>query len=258
MLIRDVIDYLEGRFPRELAQTWDNVGLNIGNASRELKGVLVTLDVTEAVLQEAINKGVNLIVTHHPFIFSPLKAIDTTTALGRMIELCMKHDVSIYVMHTNYDVSGGGMNDVLIGKLGVDNATALLDDGADAGLGRCGNLASEMDIRDCIKFIESTLSATSVSLVDAGTQVIKRVAVIGGSGSKFIKQAKNAGADLLITGDVTYHTALDALDLGISVLDIGHHAEVVMKTHIETLINVEFGQETAVASEICTNPFSKI
>ena len=95
-----------------------------------------------------------------------------------------------------------------------------------------------------------------MNFIDTGEEKIDKVAVVGGSGGKFIKNAKNMDVDLLITGDVTYHTALDALDLGVSVLDIGHHSEAVMKEHVSGLLNVEFGQEMVSASEINTNPFA--
>ena len=260
ILVNDVITYLETNFPKSLAYDWDNIGLNIGSIHSEIKKILITLDVTESVVNEAIKTGANLIVTHHPFIFTPLKSINIDSRQGRIIKLCIKNDISIYAMHTNYDIADDGMNDVLAKKLGIKNTKplTLLKHDSDYGIGRIGELDQRMDIFEYINLVKMVLNIETANLVEAGSKEIKTVAIVGGSGSKSLEDAKKMGADLFITGDVTYHTALDAIDFGVSVLDVGHFVEVVMLSDVAMLLGEKFGTNLVVCSEMGKNPFKNV
>ncbi|MTL49413.1 Nif3-like dinuclear metal center hexameric protein, partial [Turicibacter sanguinis] len=127
IVISDVIKQLETLYPKHLAAfDKDPNGLHIGNVNRPLTKVLVTLDVTKSVVEEAIEKGANLIVAHHPFIFRPLANINTNTPKGKIVELCIKHDICVYAMHTNFDIAKNGMNDCLAQTIGLENIQPLI------------------------------------------------------------------------------------------------------------------------------------
>ena len=259
LTVDEIIKFLETRFPRYLAYEWDNVGLQIGQASCRVKRVMVALEATTPVINEAIEKKVDLIITHHPFIFSPLKAIDFATPQGKNIEKAIKNEIAIYAMHTNYDIAPGGMNDVLAEKIGLQDVKpfAMIDD--IHGLGRIGELEQAMNIdslSDIVRFEKLKDEIDEVRTVETvGSGCIKKVAVIGGSGGKYIHEAKAVGADILITGDVTYHTAVEAKEMGLNLIDIGHYAEVVMEEEVAILLNGQFSNAVQVIqSSVSKNP----
>jgi len=257
-LVRDVIKFLEKKFPTNLAYDWDNVGLQIGDINCEVKKMMVALDATTPVIDEAISKDVDLIITHHPFIFAPLKSIDLGIPQGKNIQKLIKNDIAIYAMHTNYDIAPGGMNDILAERIGLRDVKpfAMIDDVH--GLGRIGKLEKAMNIDSFSNDLYEQLAPyigviSNVECENIGN--IETVAVIGGSGGKYIHDAKAAGADVLITGDVTYHIAIDAKDIGLTLLDIGHFAEVVMETSVADLIAEEFNDHVRViTSTVSSNP----
>jgi len=257
LLVKDIIKFLEEKFPPNLAYDWDNVGLQIGDVNQEVKNMMTALEATTAVIDEAVEKNVDFIITHHPFIFSAFKSIDFTTPKGKNIQKLIKNDIVIYSVHTNYDIAPGGMNDVLAEKIGLQNVKpfAMVDDVH--GLGRIGELESEMSLAELgghIKhdWLQDEVCDIKTVQCDRGG-CIKKVAVIGGIGGKYIQEAKARGADVLITGDVTYHTAVDAMEIGLNMLDVGHYAEVVMERHVAGLLAKAFGVEVMVQS-VAENP----
>ena len=259
LLIKDIIEFLEDKFPPSLAYDWDNVGLQIGDVNQEVRNIMVALDATTAVIDEAIANNVDFIITHHPFIFSGLKRIDFGLPIGKNIQKLVKNDIAIYSMHTNYDIAPSGMNDVLAEKIGLQNVQpfAMIDDVH--GLGRIGELASEVgliEFSDKIKHYYLQEEVCEIKTVDCGSDVaIKKVAVIGGSGGKYIHEAKAVAADVLVTGDVTYHTAIDAVAMGLHLIDIGHFAEVVIEEHVVGLLNCRFNHVARIMkSSVGVNP----
>ena len=255
--IEEIINFLEAKFPPSLAYEWDNIGLQIGDASCEIKKIMITLDATTPVINEAVAKGVDLIITHHPFIFSRLKSIDLTSPQGKNIQKLIKNDIAIYTLHTNYDVAFGGMNDVLAEKMDLRDVKtfAMIDEVH--GLGRVGELAEDMsltELSDKIKHEWLQEEVYEIKTVDCGNgSRIKKIAVIAGSGSKYIHEAKEMGADAFVTGDVTYHKAVDAVELGLSLVDIGHFAEVIMVEHVTGLLDGEINVEI-VRQTVAKNP----
>lgn len=255
LLVKDIIKFLEEKFPPGLAYDWDNVGLQIGDVDRQVKRIMVALDATTVIIDEAIEKGIDLIITHHPFIFSSFKSIDLTTPFGKNLQKLIKHDITIYAMHTNYDIAPGGMNDTLAEKMGLANVKpfAMIDDAH--GLGRIGELKSACDVDNLIKNLKRELHLTSVNFVQTNNSLIKRIAIIGGSGGKYIHEAKEIGADVLVTGDVTYHTAMDAKEIGLKMIDIAHYAEVIMEEKIAVLLNEKFyGDVKIYQTSMSNNP----
>jgi len=257
VIFKDIAKLLEEKFPPSLALGWDNIGLHIGDANQEIRTIMVTLEATTAVIEEAINKGVDLIIAHHPFIYSPLKSIDYTTPKGNNIKKLIQNNIALYVMHSNYDIANGGMGDVLAEKIGLlaIKPFSMIDE--IHGEGRIGKLEKAVTIDELSKALSENFSPyiNSVKKVECeNIKNIETVAVIAGSGGKYIHDAKAAGADILVTGDIKYHDAMDAKDIGLNILDIGHFAEVVMQDAVRDLLNKAFGHELAISSEESKNP----
>lgn len=328
MLVKDVTMALEKLAPVELAEEWDNVGLLIGRPDRQLTGVLLSLDLTPETVEEAVNLKANLIVTHHPPIFKPLKHLRLDHPAGMLWEKMIKNDLSVYTLHTNYDRAADGLNEYLAKLLHLIKPTplqegepylklvvflpkgyesvvleALTKAGAGwignyshctfqtggigtflpregtnpflgepgrlervkevrletilparlknkvirsllavhpyeevafdlypvvqsagrVGLGRIGNLPAEVPWESFLSKCKEVFSAPHLKYGGRGCEKVKRIAVIGGSGGKYIKEARAAGAEVLITADLGYHDYLLARDLGLTLVDPGHH-----------------------------------
>ena len=240
--IHDVTDLLESKFPLEAAYEWDNVGLQIGAKTKTIQRVMVALEATTPVIDEAIRQEVDLIITHHPFIFTGLKEINFATPKGKNIEKLIKNDIALYSMHTNYDIADGGMNDVLADILKIHNCDPLLED----GLGRVGDLENPVNLEEFSCFVKGAFNLEKVSVIQGNKNLLKRVAVIGGAGGDYIHDAKAAGADVFLTGDIKYHTAIDAQEIGLNLIDIGHYAEVIMEVKVMELLQEKFGNQLNV------------
>ncbi len=249
--------------PRDLACDWDNVGLQIGDYNQEIKKVLVTLDITEEVIDEAIKLDIDLIVAHHPFIFNGISNIKFNNSTGRIIKRVIKEDIAIYVAHTNYDMVVGGLNDLLADKLEVLNPKVLQaskNEGEKHGLGRVGKLENVTMLVDYIKLIKDRLDLDIVKVVGRLEDEIKKVALCSGSGADLIKTASFKGADLLVTGDVKYHEAQLAEELGLDLVDAGHYGtEKIMKEAVSEYLMVECRNNNfavkIIESKVNTNPF---
>ncbi|GEN57401.1 GTP cyclohydrolase 1 type 2 [Halolactibacillus alkaliphilus] len=365
--IKDFLKQFESDVPTHLAYDWDNVGLQIGDSSIPLKGIMTTLDINEAVIDEAIALGANLIISHHPIMFKPMKRIDASTTRGKIVKKCFLNDIVIYSAHTNYDRLEGGMNDQLarrlhltnidtlvtestlkrvkllvyvplthkqaldealiasgIGTLGSYEAcmfetlgrsnflptekahpfigsinvresveevklaylidedqialacniikefhpyespaydlVPLLNEGQVQGIGRIGDLPKPVTFESFVQQVKATFNLEGVRVVGQDSKIIKRVAVLGGSGEKFSFDAIDKKADVYITGDVTFHPAQDAEQLGLNIIDAGHYLEAVMKEDVQSIcreILMRINRDIIVdISSINTNPFS--
>ena len=362
----EIIGLFEKWSPKRYGLEGDSNGLHIGQLNRATEKVLVTLDVNEKVVDEAIEKGANLIIAHHPPIFRPLKNIATDTPQGRMFEKCIKHDISVYAAHTNLDVAPGGVNDMLAERLGLkdtkvveetyserlyklvvfcpvtheDNIRQVLGQaGAGAigdytacsfsttgvgrftpenaanpyigkvgleeqvnevkievimpdpirnqvlkamlaahpyeepaydiilleqstnklGLGRVGLLPEKMTLDEFATHVKNVFNVPALRFVGDLTKEIRKVAVLGGDGNKYIYAAKRSGADVLVTGDLYYHVAHDAEAIGLAVVDPGHNIERVMiegvASYMRTACEEAKFAVTFIESEIITEPF---
>lgn len=361
-----VIQYMEQLAPKYLAMPDDKIGLQLGTVQKQIKKVLVALDVNEQVVDEAIAKEVDLIIAHHAIIFRPLKDLQTDTPVGKVYEKLIKKDIAVYISHTNLDVTEGGMNDWMADALGIESndslenihtdklsklvvfvpkshhqevLDAILNAGAGwignyshcsfniegygtfkphegtkpfvgqhnklekveemrietivpssvrgkviqamlkhhpyeevaydlysmdlkgrtFGLGRVGKLSEPVNLEQFVERVKSKLDVPFVRVVGDMNRKINKAAVVGGSGGRYWKNALFRGADVLVTGDVDYHTAQDALASGITIIDPGHHAEKIMKRKVtDWLVDKlkENRYETEVyASELSTEPF---
>ncbi|WP_188206178.1 Nif3-like dinuclear metal center hexameric protein [Alkalibacillus aidingensis] len=365
--VKGVTSLLEEIAPKSLAFEGDKIGLHVGQMNAKVKRVMLALDVLENVVDEAIENDVDLIIAHHPLIFKPLKSIQLNSEKGRIIQKLIKHDINVYVAHTNLDIASGGVNDMLMSQLEIKSDDVLVEtereslyklvifvptshedelrnalaeadaghignyshctfnsegygtfkpeegtnpyigstdrlekvselrmetivpeskldqaiklatkahpyeemaydvyplqiDGERKGLGRIGKLPESMTLEQFANLVKNKFNVPQLRYVGDSTKKVKQVAVIGGDGNKFIHQAKHKGADVLITGDVYYHTAHDALGMGLALIDPGHHIEQVMKDELLKLLTSKAEQHqldvSFISSNIATEPFN--
>lgn len=247
----DIARYLETKYPKRLAYDWDNVGLQVGTLNKPVKNVLVTLDVTPDVVKEAIALKADFLISHHPLIFKPISAVVIENPRGWMIQKLLQHGIPLFSMHTNYDLSEGGMNDVLASILGI-REPKLLDE--TEGIGRYGSIEPR-SLDEYVTFVKTALKADTVRLIGRTSRPISVVGVSGGSGSNHINEARKRGCDLYVTGDVTYHSALDALQMGQLVLDVGHYAEQVFKDAVAAELRTVFPDLSVRTSDVVTDPY---
>jgi len=228
LFIQDIIDILQEFAPVELAESWDNVGLLAGNPNMQAHSLLVALDPTSSLLDEAEAKRANVIITHHPAIFHPLKALRTDQPIGHFLAEAVKKNIHVIACHTNLDSAVGGVSDILATRLNLTDISPLVPEKANGtsscGLGRIGRCAQPMTPEECIDKLRSTTNAPW--LLEAGMRPaqVNRVAVCGGSCSEFAETAMQAGADLYITAEVKHSIARWAEEAGFWIIDGGHFA----------------------------------
>lgn len=204
--------------PRQLAESWDNVGHLVGDPDREVRRILVSLDITERVVQEAADGGFDLIVSHHPVMnctWHPVQTLRTDDRQGRILTKLTENRISAICMHTNLDAAEGGVNDVLAQKLGLEGLTPLTEE----KIGRIGTLKCEMPLVEFTRFVIESLGCNGLRYTDCGKPV-HRVAVGGGACGDYIPQAIAAGCDTFVTSDLRYHDFLDTTEL--HLIDAGH------------------------------------
>lgn len=361
-----IIQHVERFAPKAYAVPDDRIGLQVGTLNKPVSHVLVTLDVTEAVVDEAIALGAELIVAHHAVIYRPLKDLRTESAQGRVLEKCIKHNIAVYVAHTNLDVTPGGINDMLadlfelsetspldtvttdaqmklvvyiptthvdvvsqavfaagagtfgnyancgffaegkgtfmpregaapfLGDIGVQEDVAevrfetqflksqqrkvvqalikahpyeevaydvfeLDNPGVQYGLGRVGKLPATLTLGELIEQVKVRLDVPALRYVGNPNWIIKKMAVLGGSGGRYVSPSIFAGADVLLTGDIDYHTAQDAEAAGLALIDPGHHIEKIMKPGVAHVLREAMRANKlkvqVTASTISTEPF---
>ncbi|MDP4083486.1 MAG: Nif3-like dinuclear metal center hexameric protein [Bacillota bacterium] len=364
----EIIQLFEQFSPKDLAMEGDKIGLQIGRLNKKVHRVMIALDVLENVVDEAIEKDVQLIIAHHPLIYRPLQKITTDMGPGKIIEKLIKHEIAVYAAHTNLDVATGGVNDLLADAIGLENAEVLIptfehslkklivyvpidhedtirkvlgeagagfignyshcsfssngtgrflpgentnpyrgsqgtidevkevkietivpenilkkvvtamvkahpyeevaydiypleNKGQQLGLGRIG-MIKETTLGDFAEKVKSTLEVNRVRVVGELHSKVKKVAILGGDGNKYFSQAKFKGADVYVTGDIYYHTAHDAMMLGLNMIDPGHNVEKVMKKGLTAVLNnlcKKYGYEVEIfPSELNTDPFQFI
>lgn len=362
----EVIEIFEQFSPMSLALDDDKFGLQIGSLNKPIQNIMVSLDVLEEVVDEAIQKNIDLLISHHPPIFRPIKHVRTDTPIGRMIEKCLKHNIAVYSAHTNLDITAGGVNDLLaealqlkevkclstthttrlkklvvyvpfdyankvraaLGNTGAGHignyshctfntigkgtfkpemgatpyigAQGVLEEveevkietvfpeylerkliremlkahpyeevaydlyllenkGKEYGLGRVGILEEEMTLEQFAQYVKRVLHVDGVRVVGQLSNKVKKVAVLGGDGNKYIRQAHFAGADVFVSGDIYYHFAHEAMALGLNIVDPGHHIEKVMMNGVVTMLEKESALKhykvKVFSAQTNTNPF---
>lgn len=223
----DIAKEIEKFAPKWLKEDYDNVGLMVGDQNKDVKKVLLALDCTKSIIDEAIMYNSDLIITHHPLIFKKPSNIVKGDLLGDKIIELIKRDITLYSCHTNLDSAQNGINETIVNMLGF-KTNRIIDpcqskEAIDAGIGRIVELESEILLDDLIKLVKEKLDVKNMRVV-RGKSKIKTLAIINGSGQDLFYKAKDLGADCIITGDTTYHFASDFKEMNISVIDAGHFA----------------------------------
>ncbi|MDC7290957.1 Nif3-like dinuclear metal center hexameric protein [Blautia schinkii] len=221
----DLISYLEEHYPAKAAEEWDNVGLLVGDDEKEISHIFLALDLTEEVLDEAVEAGADMIVTHHPMIFSGIKKINNHTFVGRKILSLIRQDIPYYAMHTNYDVLG--MAELSAGYLKLADTKVLSvteqDEDGVQGFGRVGKLPGRMTLRECAEFVKEAYCLGDVKVYGDLEAEVETAAVCTGSGKSMIDEAIAAGAQVYVTGDIDHHTGIDTVARGLFLIDAGHY-----------------------------------
>lgn len=220
MTVQEILTFLEVFAPVELAEHWDNVGLLCGDRQQPVTAVLCALDVTEQVIEEAAARGAELVVAHHPAIFTSVSRVTTDDVTGRVLRAAIKHDIAIICMHTNADSTWGGVNDALASALFLTGVVNM-EGGDNRVLGRVGDLPREMQPREFAAYVKECLRAGGVRFCDGG-KPIHRVAVGGGACGKMMDDAKAKGADAFVIGDCSYDLMQRAQSIGLTLVDAGH------------------------------------
>lgn len=219
MTVKELYEFLDRAIPASLSEEWDNDGMMCSaDLSEEVKRVLLTLDVTEEIVDYAIERAYDLIISHHPLIFRPVSKIDENNNVARKIIKLINNDISVFSFHTRADKIAGGVNDCLAKALGLTSVRPL---GAD-GLGRIGELPAEMEFDVFGEHVKTSLSSDGVKC-SYGYNTVKRVALVGGDGKDYVAAAIEAGADTYVSGRISYNVMEEAAELGINLVEAGHY-----------------------------------
>ena len=225
MQCKEIMQVIEAAYPRSAALDYDNVGLLAGRAGKEVNRVYLALDATDAVIDRAIEAGADMLITHHPLIFSPMKRVTDEDFIGRRVVKLIQSDIAYYAMHTNYDVLGMATLSEKI--LGIKNSQVLdvtmCEDGNEEGIGRVGDLEKPMTLEECCVYVKHKLKLGSLKVFGDMNGIVSRLAVLPGSGKSAVTPAIAKGADVLVTGDIGHHDGLDAVEQGLAVIDAGHY-----------------------------------
>jgi GTP cyclohydrolase I len=244
ILVKHVIEAMEKLAPLSLSKDWDNSGLQIGHPGWSAEKIMVALDPLPEAVAFACEHHMNMLVTHHPLIFKPLKSIDTNTPIGKIIHRALHQELAIFSAHTNLDTAKNGVNDVLAQKIGLQEITPLIrkdqalsgsPEGLSFSFGRTGVLGRVTSLVQLAGTIKRKLSLEKIEVAGSPDLLIERVATCCGSGSGLMELFLSSGAQVFISGDLKYHDARDAEAMGVGLMDIGHFASEHLM--IEVLVN---------------------
>lgn len=227
--IKDIICSLNSHAPFGLAEPWDNVGLLIGHPEREVTSLLIGLDPTSTLIDEAITIGADTLITHHPLIFQPISAINTTTPAGRVIEIALRQGINVIACHTNLDSAENGVSDALARALGLANLSPLTTNPRanlpeQQGMGRIGSYPEGISSSAFLKHLRQALGLEAVHIAGRFPDIIKKVAICGGSGSDLAGIALEKGADIFLTAEIKHHIARWAEESNFCLIEGTHYA----------------------------------
>lgn len=225
MECNEVISMLETLSPCFYAESWDNVGLLLGNRKKKVSKIYVAVDATDEVVDEAILMEADMIITHHPLIFSAMKKITTDDFIGRRIVKMLENGICYYAMHTNFDVTH--MADLAADKIGL-TARSVLDvtyegETGKAGIGKAGLLPEEMTVSQVAELVKHQFGLEQVKIFGEPLRKVQTAGICPGSGKSVIGNAIKTGVEVLITGDIDHHEGIDAIARGLTIIDAGHY-----------------------------------
>jgi len=220
--VAKLINWLNENFPLHYAESFDNVGLLVGDPTAPFDSIALTFDATPEAVQQAVALNTKVLISHHPVIFQGLKTITPFERNQKAIMSAIKYGINLIAMHTNLDRATGGVNDVLAQRLGLKNIMPLSENDGIPHLIRIGELPQGMPVDDFLQWVCVRLNSKTLRHNNPTSRAIKRVAVCGGSGSQFWREVHQANVDAFITADVKYHTFWDAQD-SLFIIDAGHY-----------------------------------
>lgn len=225
--VENFCTFLDDFAPRRLAEDWDNVGLLVGDRKRAVSKAMTCLTITPESVDEAIQKDVQLIVTHHPLPFRPLKRITADNVSGNMLLQLIEHRIAVYSPHTAFDSAQQGINQRLADGLGILKSKpiqAFENDPDQLGSGRYGKLDQKSSLASVVNSVQTFLGLSGLHCVGESQQDVQRVAVACGSAGQFLQPAMRVGCDCLVTGETNFHTCLEAKANGVALILTGHYA----------------------------------
>lgn len=228
MRISDVMRIIEDYAPTSLAEDFDNVGLLVGDEGIEVTGALLSLDVDLGVAAEAKARGANLIISHHPIIFDPVKSITANTPMGRCLMFLIQNEISVYCAHTNLDSAAGGLNDLIAALLELEHTEPIKDNGSGEGLGRVGTLAQPLTMEALAGSLKKKFKVPFIRYSGGANDVVSRAAVCSGGGGGLLEYISQTHADVYITGDLKYNDARAAAAQGINIIEVSHYDSEIL------------------------------
>lgn len=260
MKLYELYEILDSIAPFWLAEEYDNSGIQCGDENQNIQKILLALDCTEQVAEEAVNKGVDAVVTHHPIIFKPIYAINEDEPSGRTLRTLIKNDISLIACHTNLDNAEGGES--LAELFEIKNTAGLKKVCEEKYFGRIGNI-EPVTLEQLAQKARKVLGAKSVKYAGDKSKLISRLAVAGGSGSEILEYALNAGAGCFITGEIKYSDAIKYASNGLCIIDAGHYDTekqllVYLRKRLQTeLVRLQYNMSIDIA-ESCKNVFDDV
>ena len=260
MKCKELIGKIEAVYPKTVALERDHVGLLCGRSEKEIGKVFVALDATEAIIQEAIEVGANMLITHHPMFRQGVETITDLDYTGRRLLKLIQHDICYYAIHTNYDVLA--LSEIVGNLLGLQNQVVLWEtleqEGKAYGIGRIGELSKPCRISTCCDLVKNKFGLEQVRVIGDLDKVVSKVAISPGSGKSSIPYALAKEVELLITGDIGHHDALDAIDQGLAIIDAGHYGtEFLFMKDMQSFLQ-EQDPTLEVITETIIHPFQTV
>ena len=254
MKVRDIINVIESFAPLSIQENWDNSGLCVGSEDDEVTSVLLGLDCTPELVDEAVECGADMIVTHHPLIFSGLKKISPDDQVGAAVIKAIKAGISIYAAHTSADKVIAGVSGAMASRLGLVNVSILDEDGEGTGLGVVGDLPQPVTAAEAVTLVKERFGLKALRSSRPVEGMISRVAMCGGSGGSLIKAAMASGAQLYLSGDISYHNFFTRE--GFMIMDIGHYeSEIEIVDILFSLLRKNFPTfAVRITQNIYSNP----
>ena len=254
MKVKDIIKVIEDFAPLSIQEGWDNSGLCVGSPEDEVSSVLLALDCTPELIDEAVACGADMVVTHHPLIFSGLKKISPDDMVGAAVIKAVRAGVSVYAAHTSADKVLEGVSGAMAARLGLTGVEVLAEDGDGTGLGAVGDFPRPIAAEEAVRLVKEAFGLKMMKTSRPLDGMISRVAMCGGSGGSLIGAAKAAGAQLYISGDISYHNFFTPE--GFMVMDIGHYeSEIEIVDILFSLIKKNFPTfAVRITQNINSNP----
>ena len=248
-----LMNIIEELAPLEVAEDWDNVGLLTGRRNSSIRRVLITLDVLDQVIDEAIASGADAIISHHPLIFTPIKRITDGNPLENRLLRLIENKICLYTAHTNMDAAQGGLNDMLFDVLDLTERKYICESKPGVFAGRAGMIPKPIKLTEFAKFVQGKLNLPTATYCGNGNIIVHKIGLAAGStaDSNFFWAARDAGCDVFVTSDIKYHAAQTAADIGISLVDATHYgSEAIFVQGLKNYLEKHLPQIEFIASKI--------